>query len=416
MNWLYRFTTNPNFPDPIQEIDAIITLDDSGEKTYLLLADRKGPPLSGALPGDIIGLCTGDQEHLYLHGTAVVVGNCINQNTPLSVVCVYGNLEHRTFCPLGELNRFPSNILPEPILNFHDQRKFLSGQSYVKKLTLNKLSLQNSKINKTKKNPTNPLGIPPILTSPKVTLKSKLPHFTVVGLDPTAGTWESKMKNGPKQMPSFVLEWDGNQFTAPADPIKWHISNECFWNLVNEKSAKMICIDGPNKTNGPNLENDRDNLRWNPLGRDGIRAGELALSRAGVNLFWTTQNTVMKFDGASRWIARSLVLFSEMPKQSKIETHPHCVFTFLWKMFGHTDPLPKKSKPLGRQARLGILKSFIPNLTEDLILNHDAVDAACAALVAGLHLLELTKSFGSEDEGGFIIMPNIDRLAEVINQ
>ena len=56
MNWLYRFTTNPNFPDPIQEIDAIITLDDSGEKTYLLLADRKGPPLSGALPGDIIGL------------------------------------------------------------------------------------------------------------------------------------------------------------------------------------------------------------------------------------------------------------------------------------------------------------------------------------------------------------------------
>ena len=119
MNWLYRFTTNPNFPDPIQEIDAIITLDDNGKKTYLLLADRKWPPLSGALPGDIIGLCTGDQEHLYLHGTAVVVGNCINQNTPLSVVCVYGNLEHRTFCPLGELNRCPSNILPEPILNFH---------------------------------------------------------------------------------------------------------------------------------------------------------------------------------------------------------------------------------------------------------------------------------------------------------
>src|SRR5206468_7906979 len=130
-------------------------------------------------------------------------------------------------------------------------------------------------------------------------------------------------------------------------------------------------------------------------GPDGTRSGELQLSREGVNLFWTTQNTVLRFEGASRWIARSLVLFSEQPERQKIETHPHGAFTFLWRMFGNSGTPPKKSKTAGRQARLAILRSFIPGLADGMVPNHDALDAACAGLVAGLHQFRLTMPFGT---------------------
>jgi hypothetical protein len=122
---------------------------------------------------------------------------------------------------------------------------------------------------------------------------------------------------------------------------------------------------------------------------------------------------VLRFEGASRWIARSLVLFSEQPERQKIETHPHGAFTFLWRMFGNSGTPPKKSKTAGRQARLAILRSFMPGLAEGMVPNHDALDAACAALVAGLHQFGLTKPFGTVNDGGVIWMPDIVRLGTV---
>jgi predicted nuclease with RNAse H fold len=148
---------------------------------------------------------------------------------------------------------------------------------------------------------------------------------------------------------------------------------------------------------------------------DGIRGGELALSRTGVNLFWTTQNTVTKFEGASRWIARSLVLFSEQRERTNIETHPHGAFTFLWQLFGMAGTLPKKLKATGRNARLAILRAFIPDLSDEMVPDHDAVDAACAALVAGLHRLGLTVAFGNANNGGQIWMPDRIKLNSFIS-
>jgi len=217
------------------------------------------------------------------------------------------------------------------------------------------------------------------------------------------------MAEGPKEMPSFTLRWDGDGFRPDDQPLAWHLTNDGFRAEVGRRGAVLTCIDGPCGTNGPRLLSDLSG--WDEQGPQWTRDGELALSRQGVNLFWTTQNTVMKFEGASRWIARSLVLFSGSPEQMKIETHPHGAFTFLWQLFGGTGTPPKKSKPSGRQARLALLRSFIPGLSDGMVPNHDALDAACAALVAGLHHLGLTIPFGASNEGGQIWMPDVNKLA-----
>lgn len=407
LDWLYRFTTNDDYPDPVEEIDALCTLDENEQPTYLLLANRMWPPLSGASCGEVVGLCTSQGNRLTLHGTAVVAGSCIRGNTPPSVQPIYGNLVGRVFCPLKELQRLPSEELPNTTLSHVDQEAFLKGQSYVKRLT-------NRTRSSRKQTVTGPTLKAVPTTShkfPTIVLPKELFTFTVVGLDPTAGTWVTKMSEGPKSMPSFALEWAGDGFRPATQALVWHPSNDQFWGEVGKRQAVLNCIDGPCATNGPLLRRDCDPWCWDTQAPNGTRGGELELSRQGVNLFWTTQNTVLKFDGASRWIARSLVLFSEHPEHPKIETHPHGAFTFLWRLFGGSGTVPKKSKTAGRNARLAILRSFIPALSEEMVPNHDALDAACAALVAGLHHLDLTTPFGTSSDGGLIWMPDVKKLA-----
>jgi predicted nuclease with RNAse H fold len=222
------------------------------------------------------------------------------------------------------------------------------------------------------------------------------------------------MAEGPKKMPSFAIQWDGKNFKPDENPLAWHQSNDSFWTEVDRQGSDLTCIDGPCATNGPRLQKDCDPWRWDGNASTGIRGGELALSRQGVNLFWATQNTVMRFEGASRWIARSLVLFSECPERKKIETHPHGAFTFLWRLFGEMGTPPKKSKSSGRQARISLLRSFIPALSDEMVPNHDALDAACAALVAGLHHLGMTIPFGTTNDGGQIWMPEGKKLKSLL--
>lgn len=406
MDWLYRFTTNDQYPNPLEEIDALCMLDSDGEPTFLLLADRPAPPLSGSSCGDVVGLCTSQGGRLVLHGTALVVGASLRGDTPASVRPIYGELTGRCFCPLKDVERLPSVVLPESILSYADQATFLKGQSFVKRLG------QGSR------------SVPPALAAPARMTSSVsptcpvmvIPHmpteFKVVGIDPTAGTWESRMGMGLKEMPSFALRWAGRRFEVDGNPLAWHLGNESFHDEVSRRDAVVTCIDGPCGTNGPRLKADLSG--WETSGSVGTRGGELALSRQGVNLFWTTQNTVMKFDGASRWIARSLVLFSEAPARRKVETHPHGAFTFLWRLFGGSGSIPKKSKTAGRQARLSMLRAFIDGLADSMVPNHDAIDSACAALVAGLHHLGLTVPFGSPSDGGQLWMPDASALAPLL--
>jgi hypothetical protein len=404
MDWLYRFTKNNQYPNPLEEIDALCMLDSDGEASFLLLADRQSPPLSGSSCGEIVGLCTSQGGQLFLHGSAVVAGECLRGDTPPSVRPIYGGLAGRVFCPLKDVDRLPSDSLPESILSQSEQEAFLKGQSFVKRLGSGARSVQRPAADSLG-------GKTPVLTTltfPILVFPHKLPAFTVVGLDPTAGTWESKMTIGPKEMPSFALRWDGDCFRPDGDPLAWHLKNEGFRSEAIRRESVLTCLDGPCGTNGPKLLANLSG--WDANSPTGTRGGELALSRQGVSLFWTTQSTVMKFEGASRWIARSLVLFSEDLDQPKIETHPHGVFTFLWRLFGGTGALPKKSRPTGRQARLSILRALITGLSDSMVPNHDALDAACAALMAGLHHLDLSVRFGTPADGGELWMPDQTRL------
>ena len=47
MAWLYRLTSNDEYPDPVEVIDALCTLDDDGEQAFLLLSHRSAPPYPG---------------------------------------------------------------------------------------------------------------------------------------------------------------------------------------------------------------------------------------------------------------------------------------------------------------------------------------------------------------------------------
>lgn len=409
LDWLYRFTYKEEYPDPLEEIDALCSLDADDEPTYLLLANRSSPPLSGASCGEVVGLCTSQSQRLILHGTAVVAGKCITGGTPPSVVPIYGNLPGRVFCPLKNLERLPSEDLSETMLSHADQEVFLGGRSFAKRLTPGVHAPPNAVVTR----PANTNLLDTVPTFPSVAFSQNHAAFKVVGLDPTAGTWDSKMTQGPKKMPSFALRWE-NGFRPDDQPLAWHTTNNEFRSEVDRRGAILTCIDGPCGTNGPRLLRDRDPWCWDTNAPMGTRGGELALSSQGISLFWTTQNTVMKFEGASRWIARSLTLFAENANKGIIETHPHGAFTFLWRLLSETKSPPKKLKTAGRNARLSLLRSFISELSDEMVPNHDALDAACAALVAGLHKLELTIAFGTSDDGGQIWMPDCSKLQALL--
>jgi hypothetical protein len=314
MDWIYRFTANDRYPDPLEEIDALCTLDFNEEPAFLLLGERNSPPMSKASPGQIVGLCTSQDNRLILHGTAIVGGPPFPGNTPSSVQPIYGNLDGRFFCPLRSLEKQEASPLPETELSLDEQQNFLSGMAYVKRINTRHAQGNNSVSAQSH-------GIISPYEFPQFSL-FKFPHnpsgFVVVGLDPTAGTWPSRMTEGPKMMPSFALRWHGDRFSPDENPLVLHRTNRDFWNNVERRDSNVVCIDGPCATNGPRILTASDPWHWDPNAPNGTRACEVALSRKGVNLFWTTQNTVMHFEGASRWIARSLTLFSETQQRSKI--------------------------------------------------------------------------------------------------
>jgi hypothetical protein len=79
----------------------------------------------------------------------------------------------------------------------------------------------------------------------------------------------------------------------------------------------------------------------------------------------------------------------------------------LWKTLGERSSLPSKATPPGREARLALLRAFIEDLAETELADHDCVDAAAASLVAALHVIGRTRSYGQANAGGLIWMPEL---------
>jgi hypothetical protein len=395
MSWIYRLTTNENFPDPLEEVADIAAICEESGESYLLLNSALHPPMSGADPGQIVFLCTGDNENgqLILHATATIC-ELHYGDTPESMIGLYGQLENRHFRRIEEVQLRGFEPLPADVMPLAAQEIFLNGMATVRHLLNHEV-----------------VGPAPAALDfdmnlfDSVSVDLKVTEI-VIGLDPTAASWESHMTTGNKAMPSFAIKIKNGNLSLPDEPLATHLTNDDFWQRTAQLKASIVCIDGPCDTNGPRVLDDFSG--WAECITHSQRDAELDLFRQGVRLYWTTKNTVEKFEGASRWIARSIQLFSESPRIQKIETHPHGVFTFLWRAFGQEGGPPPKSMPAGQNSRLAILQKFFPDLTREMVPNHDAMDAAAAALVAALHRLNLTRSYGSEENGGLIWMPNIE--------
>ena len=141
MEWIYRVSNNPEFPDPVAEIEALAAIDQAGDAAFLLLEERESPPMSTATPGEEIGLCTLGNDGpngrvLMLNGTAEVMAvPAVQVVTPASVVDLYGPHNDRMFCELHNINFIPLPIALDPnILPLAEQDNFLSGQATVKRI------------------------------------------------------------------------------------------------------------------------------------------------------------------------------------------------------------------------------------------------------------------------------------------
>jgi len=241
--------------------------------------------------------------------------------------------------------------------------------------------------------------------------------FVAVGLDPTAGRFApGGMQRGDKPMPSYAIRWDGQGFRPAPEALAWSRTNADFWAHVDRTAAVVLAIDGPCGLHPDGPRWDAQRAAWDPGGA-ALRGAERSVAAAGIHLFWSSRDTVLHFDGASRWIARSLTLFAESRQRTvpitAIETHPHGAFVKLWRVLGGTGLPPRKTTPAGRRARWRILRSFIEGLSDGPPASHDEIDAACAALVAGLHRLGLTVAYGTPADGGEIWLPDGERLARV---
>ena len=441
MNWLYLFKVVSQYPDPVEEISFLAaSILNGAELVYLLLSNRENPAMASAARGDGVFLRTRPEpDNLRLNGRAVVAASPSQFSvTPEVVRPLYGDLRDRWFVPLRGVALFPDQPFPVSVLTSGEQTAFAEGQAFVKQIPRSepvrkaamdlraevrepasadtafenlaevrahgsRMVLSNHDVPEGDSSSAETIRIPALdLPAP----------VTSVGLDPTAGTWDSMMMAGPKTMPSVSLVLAPDGTIRPHERfVKRHSTNASFWDEAIYVGARIVTIDGPCDTNGLRVRQDWSDWDGSVLG--GIRDAERALSREGVGLFWTTHATVTRFDGASRWIARSLRLFEEGPARlgrvPLIETHPHGVFTFLGRALGKSRGLAPKSSEEGRRARLDLLRAFVPELPVEALPDHDAVDAAISALVGVLHLCEWTTPFGSPGAGGQIWMPRLAR-------
>jgi predicted nuclease with RNAse H fold len=234
-----------------------------------------------------------------------------------------------------------------------------------------------------------------------------LTGYTFIGVDLTAGTWESGMLKGRKSFPVICLEGlSGGQLRLTE--VKECLTLDEFIGLALVKSAETIVIDGPCKANGMDLNSDHTGFVYPD---PGFREAERILSRMGIKVFWTTENTLRNFDGAARWIARSLLLFDLLGSDDSfsnkvIETHPHAVFSMLQRFHFPNRRLDLKKTESGRQQRIRLLRLYIDGLNENDLTDHDHVDSCGAALLGVLHKAGMAIPVGSEDKGGLIWIPD----------
>lgn len=401
--WIYLFTSNTNFPEPVAEIATLAALDEQGFDVCLMLPDRDGPPMSGASPGERVHLCTrrARDAKLEIHAMATVAGCAFRSSTPAAVLGLYGQHEERTWLPLDVDACFGAPLTAQGVGLDIDEETFARGRAYVKRVDRRHSSTPRPRVS-------SPIPLPN--NGHQAIPERALTRFSpgaFLGVDLTAGTWDSGMDRGEKPFPCARLDADDD------GRLRW-TGAESFRSLSSLlahqwlRDASVIAIDGPMRLCGACVNDAKTGFAYDS---PRVRPAELALSRMGIKLFWTTRATLERFDGAARWIARSLILFQDLAESATItapaiEIHPHGVFFVLNRALFGNEPLLKKTKPEGRARRLAIIRRYVADLPDDALPNHDAVDACGAALMAALYGAGEAIGIGDEREGGRIWIPD----------
>ncbi len=141
MRWLYRFSANGRFPDPVDEIRRLASLAGEGRRTFLLLEDREHPPLSGEVRHDTrIYLATATRgesgRRLLIHGEGRI-GESYRGPTPESVRPLYGEHASRWFREIIEPSVFDDGPRPASSVGISagDEEAFLAGRASAKRLS-----------------------------------------------------------------------------------------------------------------------------------------------------------------------------------------------------------------------------------------------------------------------------------------
>lgn len=126
------------------------------------------------------------------------------------------------------------------------------------------------------------------------------------------------------------------------------------------------------------------------------RSCELALSRQGFGLFWTTKRSIIK-----PMVYRAIALRKELQAMGVevIEVFPYATKVLL---FGRR--MPKKTTREGRRWLRARMQRLVPGLADAGPLSHDELDAVVAAYTALLHGTGRAVSLGDPEEG-VIVLP-----------
>ena len=188
--WFYLFTSNPAYPDPLEEIDALAALEEEGQDVFLKLASGIAPPLSRASSGEVVFLCTRSAGAWSIRGECLIEGDVRRGSTPRYMEPLYGPSRASNQCwrqlkgielyerPRGESDfNFPLGTLP-------------ARRASVRNLGTKKKRTETPR--KTIVHHDEPVALGAIQLPG---LSGKL----FLGVDLTAGTIDSFFRDGPKK-------------------------------------------------------------------------------------------------------------------------------------------------------------------------------------------------------------------------
>lgn len=136
VDWIYLLSEREGYPDPKDEMVALYQLEKSGQEIAIMLTDREDPPISGGSENESIAFCIRGDMGLVVLATGKIASGRVLKDTPEKLIQLYKKQpKQRWFLPMKEVTLNIGAPMEDSILSIEDQKRFLSGQAYVKRLS-----------------------------------------------------------------------------------------------------------------------------------------------------------------------------------------------------------------------------------------------------------------------------------------